>query len=56
MLVLARKENEKIRIGDDIEIMVLDIRGDRVRLGIKAPRNITVDRQEIYTRKNPQQE
>jgi len=48
MLVLARKENEKIRIGDDIEIVVVRVRGNRVRLGITAPRSVRIDRQEVY--------
>lgn len=48
MLVLARKLNESIMIGDDIEIIVIDIKGDQVKLGIKAPKKVTVHRQEIY--------
>ena len=48
MLVLSRMENEVIKIGEDIEIMVLDIRGDKVRLGIKAPAHIPVHRKEVY--------
>ena len=48
MLVLARKLNESIMIGDDIEIIVIDIKGDQIKLGVKAPRNITVHRKEIY--------
>ncbi|MCL1864424.1 MAG: carbon storage regulator CsrA [Spirochaetes bacterium] len=48
MLVLARRLNESIMIGDDIEIIVIDIKGDQVKLGIKAPRKITVHRKEIY--------
>lgn len=48
MLVLSRKKDEKIIIGDDIEIMVIEIRGDKVRLGIKAPKDVTVHRQEVY--------
>jgi len=48
MLVLARKLNESIMIGDDIEIIVIDIKGDQVKLGIKAPKSITVHRKEIY--------
>ncbi len=46
MLVLARSENEKIRIGNDIEIVVVSIRGDRVRLGITAPKSVRIDREE----------
>jgi len=48
MLVLSRKKDEKIVIGDNITIMVIDIRGDKVRLGIDAPREVTVHRQEVY--------
>jgi len=48
MLVLARRLNESIMIGDDIEIVVIDIKGDQVKLGINAPRKITVHRKEIY--------
>lgn len=48
MLVLSRKEDEKILIGDDIEIMVISIRGDKVRLGINAPKHIPVHREEVY--------
>ena len=48
MLVLSRKRDEVIMIGDDIEVLVVDIRGDKVRLGIKAPRSIPVHRKEVY--------
>ena len=48
MLVLTRKVHQSIIIGDDIEIVVLEVRGEQVRLGINAPRNIAVHRQEIY--------
>jgi len=48
MLVLSRKKNETIMIGDDIEITVVDIQGDQVRLGIRAPKDVAVHRQEIY--------
>jgi carbon storage regulator len=47
MLVLTRKRDEKIMIGDDIVITVVEIRGDKVRLGIEAPRDIRVDREEV---------
>lgn len=48
MLVLSRHRNEAIKIGDDIRIVVIDIRGDKVRLGIDAPGNVPVHRQEVY--------
>jgi len=48
MLVLSRHKDEGIMIGDDIKITVVDIRGDKVRLGIEAPTNISVHRQEVY--------
>ena len=51
MLVLARLQNEKIRIGDDIEVVVVSIRGNCVRLGITAPKSMRVDRQEVYEQK-----
>ncbi len=44
MLVISRRKSQKIMIGDDIEIMVVDVVGDKVRLGITAPREIPVDR------------
>ncbi|MEW5883669.1 MAG: carbon storage regulator CsrA [Armatimonadota bacterium] len=48
MLVLSRREHQSIMIGDDIEIVVLDIRGEQVRIGIRAPKDVTILRQEIY--------
>jgi len=48
MLVLTRQKNESIMIGDDVEITIVDIRGDKVRLGINAPRDMSVHRKEIY--------
>ena len=48
MLVLSRQKNESIMIGDDIEITVVDVRGDKVRLGITAPKDISVHRREVY--------
>ena len=49
MLILARKTNEKIMIGDQIEIAIIDIKGDQVEIGINAPKAIKVYRQEVYT-------
>jgi carbon storage regulator len=48
MLVLSRKKNESIVIDDHITITVVEIRGDKVRLGIDAPKDITVHRREVY--------
>ena len=48
MLVLSRKKDEKIIIGDNIAIMIVDIQGDKVRLGIEAPREVSVHREEVY--------
>jgi carbon storage regulator len=48
MLVLSRQKDESIIIGDDIEITIVDVRGDKVRLGINAPREISVHRKEVY--------
>ena len=48
MLVLSRYCDESIYIGDDVVITIVDIRGDRVRLGIQAPPNVSVHRQEVY--------
>jgi len=48
MLVLTRKSNQSIMIGDDIEISVLSVMGDKVRIGIQAPQDIPVFRTEIY--------
>ena len=47
MLVLARKFNESIMIGDEIEVIVIEIKNDQVKLGIKAPRKIAVHRKEV---------
>lgn len=47
MLVLSRHKNERICIGDDIEIVVVEIRGDKVRMGIEAPSTVAVHRQEV---------
>ena len=48
MLVLTRKEDESIMIGDDIEVKVLDLRDNQVKLGIVAPRSVAVHRREVY--------
>ncbi|MFM2095825.1 MAG: hypothetical protein RIS70_2949 [Planctomycetota bacterium] len=48
MLVLSRHRDESIIIGDDIVVTIVDIRGDKVRLGINAPQDIPVHRQEVY--------
>jgi len=48
MLVLSRQKDESIMIGDDVEIVIVDVRGDKVRLGINAPRSISVHRKEVY--------
>ena len=48
MLVLSRKKNESIVINNDITIVVVEIRGDKVRLGVDAPKEIPVHRQEVY--------
>ncbi len=48
MLVLSRQRDETIMIGDDVELTVVDIRGDKVRLGIKAPPTVAVHRKEVY--------
>jgi carbon storage regulator len=48
MLVLSRKQDEKIIIGDEITLMVISIQGDKVRLGIDAPKHVTVHREEVY--------
>ena len=48
MLVLSRQKDESIMIGDDVEITIVDVRGDKVRLGITAPKEIPVHRMEVY--------
>ena len=49
MLALSRKQGESIMIGNDIEITVLEVKGDQIKLGISAPKSIPVYRKEIYT-------
>ena len=48
MLVLSRQRDESIKIGDEIEITVVDIRGEKVRLGINAPSHVAIHRKEVY--------
>lgn len=48
MLVLSRHRDESIMIGDDVKVIIVDIRGDKVRLGIEAPKEVPVHRQEVY--------
>lgn len=51
MLVLSRKKNESIVINDDITIVVVEVRGDKVRLGVEAPKEVPVHRREVYDRR-----
>ena len=48
MLVLSRKKNESIIINDDITVVVVEIRGDKVRLGVEAPKEVSVHRREVF--------
>ena len=48
MLVLSRQKDESIMIGDDVEVVIVDVRGDKVRLGITAPKSIPVHRREVF--------
>lgn len=50
MLILTRKAGESLLIGDDVEITVLSVRGGQVKIGVKAPKNVSVHREEIYQR------
>lgn len=50
MLILTRSTGKTIRIGDDIEIVILQVRGNQVRVGVTAPAHITVHREEVYQR------
>lgn len=56
MLVLTRKIGELIVIGDDIKIKIVEIKGKQVRIGIEAPRNVEVNREEIYRQKHADKE
>lgn len=49
MLVLTRKVHQSIIIGDEVEVVILEVRGEQVRLGIRAPRHVSVHRKEIYS-------
>ena len=55
MLVLSRLRDESVMIGDDVEVKVVDIRGDKVRLGFSAPNWIAVDRKEVFLQKHSNQ-
>ncbi len=48
MLILSRKVNEKIKIGEDITLTILEVRGDQVKIGVEAPKDVKVFRQEVY--------
>lgn len=48
MLVLSRRKNESIMVGEEVQIMIIGIRGDKIRLGITAPKSIPVHRKEVY--------
>jgi carbon storage regulator len=48
MLILSRKINEKIMIGDDISVSIIEIRGDQIRIGVDAPKSVKVFRQEVF--------
>lgn len=48
MLILSRKIDEKIKIGNDITITLIEVRGDQVKIGVEAPRNVKVYRQEVF--------
>jgi carbon storage regulator len=48
MLVLSRQKDESIMIGDNVEVIIVDVRGDKVRLGITAPKDVSVHRREVY--------
>lgn len=50
MLILTRKVNESLLVGDDVKLTVLGIKGGQIRIGISAPRDVSVHRQEVYER------
>lgn len=49
MLILSRKIDQKIRIGDDIILTIIDVKGDQVKIGVEAPANVKVYRQEVFS-------
>jgi len=55
MLILTRRPQETIRVGEDITITILGVEGNKVRVGIAAPRNVSVDREEVFERKQREQ-
>jgi carbon storage regulator len=56
MLILTRRAGESLRIGDDVEVTVMAVNGAQVRIGIRAPINVTVDREEVAERKRKERE
>ncbi|MFO1468676.1 MAG: carbon storage regulator CsrA [Steroidobacteraceae bacterium] len=56
MLILTRKSGETIRIGDSIAVTVLEVKGTQIRLGIDAPKDVVVDREEVALRKKAERE
>lgn len=56
LLVLSRRRDEVVMLGDDIEVMVVDIRGDKVRLGFRAPRSLPVHRREVWEARQREKE
>jgi carbon storage regulator len=56
MLVLSRKEGESVMIGTDVKVMILSVRKGIIRLGISAPRNVVIDREEVMIRKLAERE
>lgn len=50
MLILSRRVGESLKIGDNVEVTILSVKGNQVRIGINAPKDVTVHREEIYTR------
>jgi carbon storage regulator len=55
MLILTRRPQETIRVGEDITITILGVEGNKVRVGIAAPRDVSVDREEVFERKQREQ-